>query len=63
VIIHGHPRDTTEAPPKSYGPIKKLLSDENPVIYRDTTIGELMARHFKKGLDGNSALEPFKVVK
>ncbi|RZC00308.1 G-type lectin S-receptor-like serine/threonine-protein kinase isoform C [Glycine soja] len=44
-----------------YSPIKELLSEENPAIYRDTTIGEIMAHHFAKGLDGNSALQPFRL--
>ncbi|XP_027350701.1 1-aminocyclopropane-1-carboxylate oxidase homolog 1-like [Abrus precatorius] len=46
---------------KVYGPIKELLSDENPPLYRDTTGADFMAHHLAKGLDGNSALQPFRL--
>lgn len=46
---------------KVYGPIKELLSEENPPIYRNSSIGEIMAHHFAKGLDGNHALNPFRL--
>ncbi|KAK7373638.1 hypothetical protein VNO80_07053 [Phaseolus coccineus] len=46
---------------KVYGPIKELLSENNPPMYRKTSIGEIMAHHFAKGLDGNHALKPFRL--
>ncbi|WVZ05187.1 hypothetical protein V8G54_020254 [Vigna mungo] len=46
---------------KVYGPIKELLSEENPAIYRNSSVGEIMAHHFAKGLDGNHALNPFRL--
>ncbi|KAL2336792.1 hypothetical protein Fmac_011238 [Flemingia macrophylla] len=69
---HGGPRvsvasffsvshDPDKGRSKVYGPIKELLSEENPPIYRDTSIEEIMANHFAKGLDGNHALLPFRL--
>ncbi|XP_027922353.1 1-aminocyclopropane-1-carboxylate oxidase homolog 1-like isoform X2 [Vigna unguiculata] len=43
------------------GPIKELLSKDNPPIYRDTTMEEVSAHYFKKGLDGNCSLHPFRL--
>ncbi|KAK7395394.1 hypothetical protein VNO78_15951 [Psophocarpus tetragonolobus] len=55
------PHDPVKGTSKVYGPIKELLSEENPPIYRDTSIGEIMAHHFAKGPDGNYALQPFRL--
>ncbi|KAL5725060.1 hypothetical protein ACHQM5_008247 [Ranunculus cassubicifolius] len=46
---------------KLYGPIKELITKVNPPRYRETTIEELIAFYYKKGLDGNSDLTPFKL--
>ncbi|CAH8385877.1 unnamed protein product [Eruca vesicaria subsp. sativa] len=54
---------TTNMLPNStvYGPIKELLSEENPSKYRDFTLEEYSKGYFEKGLDGNSHLSRFKI--
>ncbi|XP_043721390.1 1-aminocyclopropane-1-carboxylate oxidase homolog 1-like [Telopea speciosissima] len=44
-----------------YGPITELLSDHNPPIYRETTAKEYTTYGHKKGINGISALEHFKL--
>ncbi|KAL8486608.1 hypothetical protein ACS0TY_023337 [Phlomoides rotata] len=46
---------------KIYGPIKELLSEENPPIYRDAPGEELVKHQYDKGLDGTSLLSRFKL--
>ncbi|MED6151254.1 hypothetical protein PIB30_080778 [Stylosanthes scabra] len=42
-----------------YGPIKELLSQDNPLLYRDTSLQDFNAYYYSKGLGGNSALDHF----
>ena len=52
---------SAEASLKPLGPIKELLSEENPPKYRETTFAEYEAYFLKKGLGGTSALTPYKI--
>ncbi|XP_019432349.1 PREDICTED: 1-aminocyclopropane-1-carboxylate oxidase homolog 1-like [Lupinus angustifolius] len=47
--------------PKLYGPIKELLSEDNPPKYRETTVAEYAKYYKAKGLDGTSALQHFRI--
>ncbi|XP_058752006.1 1-aminocyclopropane-1-carboxylate oxidase homolog 1-like [Vicia villosa] len=46
---------------KLYGPIKELLSKDNPSKYRETTFTDYVAYYAAKGLDGSSTLQHFKI--
>lgn len=44
-----------------YGPIKELLSEENPPKYRETTLKDFYFHHNNRGLNGTSALQHFRL--
>lgn len=46
---------------KIYGPIRELLSDSNPPLYRDITIPEFYEIYLSKRLYGDVALSHFKL--
>ncbi|WVZ01324.1 hypothetical protein V8G54_027393 [Vigna mungo] len=46
---------------KLYGPIKELLSEDNPPKYREFTVKEYAYYYLDKGLDGISALHHFRI--
>jgi hypothetical protein len=46
---------------KLYGPIKELISEDNPPKYRETTVRDYVAYFNEKGLDGSSALLHFRL--
>lgn len=43
-----------------YGPIKELLSEENPSLYRDVSLKDYSTQYYAKGI-GTSALSHFKL--
>jgi len=46
-----------------YGPMKELLSKQNPPKYRNTTTTEMARHYLARGLDGTSPLLHFRIWK
>lgn len=44
-----------------YGPIKELLSDENPPKYKELLAQDYVNYYLSKGLTGESMLDHFKL--
>ncbi|XP_027158683.1 1-aminocyclopropane-1-carboxylate oxidase homolog 1-like [Coffea eugenioides] len=55
-----YPRNKNQSKP--YGPVKELLSDKNPQIYRETSFNEYVRYYASKGLDGVKALPHFHLT-
>jgi len=51
----------SESASKLYGPIKELLSEENPPVYRDVTMKEIVTNYYARGHNGNSYLQPLRL--
>ncbi|KAI8561000.1 hypothetical protein RHMOL_Rhmol04G0301000 [Rhododendron molle] len=47
-------------PPKLYGPVKELISDENPSVYKDFLVSDYIEKFFSRALD-KSGLDYFKL--
>lgn len=45
-----------------YGPIKELISEENPPVYEETTIKNYLSLYYKKGL-GERIISYFRLQK
>ena len=43
------------------GPLPELISSEKPALYRQFTVTDFMTRFFKKGLDGKSLSNYYKL--
>ncbi|XP_027151779.1 1-aminocyclopropane-1-carboxylate oxidase homolog 1-like [Coffea eugenioides] len=55
-----YPRNKNQSKP--YGPVKELLSDKNPQIYRETSFLDYIHYFGSKGLDGVKALPHFQLI-
>ncbi|KAI5649486.1 hypothetical protein M9H77_35491 [Catharanthus roseus] len=47
--------------PRLYGPIKELISEENPPIYKEVTVKDFITIRFAKRFDDSSSLSPFRL--
>jgi len=47
-------------PPKTYGPIKELISEENPPLYKEFQVVDYVTKYFSKPLD-KTGLDLFRL--
>ncbi|GAB2220678.1 hypothetical protein Droror1_Dr00008343 [Drosera rotundifolia] len=52
---------STENKSKPYGPLKELVSDQNPPLYREISTKEYLAYYRSQGLGGTQAIPHFKL--
>ncbi|TXG72284.1 hypothetical protein EZV62_000863 [Acer yangbiense] len=50
-----------DVPPRLYGPIKELISEENPPLYQNFLVPEYFAKYAAEGLNSKSCLEQLKL--
>ena len=53
--------DQEESTLRIYGPIKELLSEENPPLYRETTAKEMLTHRYNDGLKKGPLLSHFRL--
>ncbi|XP_074577615.1 1-aminocyclopropane-1-carboxylate oxidase homolog 7-like [Curcuma longa] len=53
---HFHPCST-----RLYGPIKELISEENPPLYKEIMVRDYVAYYYSRGLDGKSTISHFRL--
>lgn len=51
---HFHPAST-----RMHGPIKELLSDGNPLLYRETLVRDYVKHYYSIGLNAKTAFSDF----
>ncbi|XP_068646359.1 1-aminocyclopropane-1-carboxylate oxidase homolog 1-like [Aristolochia californica] len=52
---------SNRSPTRVYGPIKELLTEDNPPIYKEIPLQDFLSHYNAKGLDGRPALDKFKL--
>ena len=53
--------DGVSTPPIVYGPIKELITKENPQMYTEFTVSDYISKFFSRGLDEKSGLNHVRI--